>query len=422
MLSGNLYEIKKYVDSIKDAVALELSELEKICIDGRNREKDPVPIYFTKWRVKKPESVFLKTKRKNKSYQDLSDYGGMRLLCLFEQDILKVHDFLLGVLVEKKYDLHECNVYNFSVHDDLFYGLKESTEKHFPGNSINVEEKQSGYKSIHYLAYSEKNVIIEIQLRTLVQDVWGELEHTLSYKKGYVHPYIKKSFLFLATELQNIDDLLSHLREIGEKEAAGKKYSSHKDKPLFYFEYEDQIYPSLFVENDSIREKHEKYLRVIKKLLAGDECAKKVRTAYVELSSAIMRDFSCEKLDYWFQMEEAFLLFCEASYDQALEKYTEILNSYPDRYCVYYRMGELYFIKEQSEEALNCFDIAELLLDQNDDNHSRNRYRIKSRLAFIYWSLGEEYIDIAIKEIAGAEKIYYSNKGHLYLLSNDISL
>ncbi|NTV25810.1 MAG: hypothetical protein HGB01_06330 [Chlorobiaceae bacterium] len=411
MRNGTLDEIREYVSDIKPRYEAEFIELEKMFFDARGDGESPVPIYSSKWRIKSPESVFLKTKRKGRSYKGVTDYGGLRLLCLFERDIVAVHDYLLRVFLERKYDLHELIIYNFDKKSDLYDALIKSEEKHYPGHSILVDSKVSGYKSIHYLVNTSDDLYIEFQLRTLVQDVWGELEHALSYKTGSAHPYIKKSFLLLAKELQNIDDMLSYLRDVADKEAAGKRYMNGRERPKFYFEYEDELLPKILKRGGDKYAEYKEYCVGVKKALRneGDD---KMHAMYENIKKAMSEDdLGDPNVWYWLLMESAFMDFYDLRYDDAIQKYKSVLRKFPERYCVYYRMGELYFNKEMNEVALSCFDEAENILENSGDRDILNQYRIRFWLAYIYWQLGGDYIGTAIKEIEAAESIYLENKG-----------
>jgi len=411
MSKGTLEEIETHISEIAPKIEATLEHLEKECIKGRDRSENPIPIYLTKWRVKKPNSVYLKTKRKNENFKRFTDYGGLRLLCLFEQDIVRVYDFFLEVLKENNYQLKECYGYNWDGQSDQFFVLNKITEKTFPGYSLRPEKKLSGYKSIHCLVVTKEDLIIEVQLRTLVQDVWSELEHTLSYKKGSVHPHIKKSFSLLSKDLENIDELFSHLRDISDKEKGGKTFSNHKIGPKCHFEYEDELFPKKILINDITRDIYNKYWDFIAdgKKNGYDidfPWFQEAKKELEKLKDALKSQESDPTTTYWLDMEDAFILFCETKYDESIAKYTEIKNNTPDRYCVYYRLGELYFIKEESEMALNYFDKSETLLEKSEKHNTYNHFLIKSRLALTYWSLGDEYIDISIQEALAAKELY----------------
>lgn len=428
MKSGTLEEIRNYINDIEPLVTEEIKQIEELCIKGRDNAIDRIPIYFIKSRVKKSDSTFLKTKRKGKSYKDFTDYGGVRLLCLFERDMMSVHDYLLRSLSEKEFDLYECNFYNFDENEELYKKLCQSIEQYYPGHFMIKEDRVSGYKSIHYLVCRDGAVVIEIQLRTLIQDVWGELEHALSYKKGRVNPYIKKSFALLAKELQNIDNMLSYLNDIALRENAGREFEKYKERPGYYAEYEDELIPDIFIGHSLVKSEYEKYRKLIRNYLPTDEWANKARKVYKNINKAIEGDsgISDSKLLYWLDMENAFISFCEASYDDSFTLYNKVLGYCHDKYCVYYRLGELYFVYGRNDEALNYFDKADSILQGNDKCDHMNKLRIKMRMAYVYWTIGDEYIDVAVKQIEDAEQIYKKfsrsnecdSKMHNVLLNN----
>jgi tetratricopeptide (TPR) repeat protein len=279
---------------------------------------------------------------------------------------------------------------------------------------LRAEKKLSGYKSIHSLIVTKEGFIIEVQLKTLVQDVWSELEHTLSYKKGSVHPHIKKSFSLLSKDLENIDELFSHLRDISDKEKGGEVFSNHKIGPKCYFDYEDDLLPKSILEKEHIREHYDKYLSVIsegkKKGYNIDLPWVLIARSELEMIREAIGDSESDSIiRYWIDMEDAFVVFCESQYDDAISKYMKIKEYAPERYCVHYRLGEVYFIKGESEIALNYFDKSEELLEASDKHNNYNHFLIKSRLALTYWSLGDEYIDISIQEALAAKDIYDKN-------------
>lgn len=431
MSYGILDEIKKYISSVDVKYKEEFLKLEDEFASARDNIEAPVPIYFSKWRVKKPESAYLKVKRKGRSYKTLTDYGGMRLLCLFESDMVKIHDFLLSLFIEMEYDLYECIIYNFDRKGDMYFALKQSEQKHFPGHFMSSDSKMSGYKSIHYLVYTKEGLYIEVQLRTLVQDVWGELEHALSYKNGSAHPHIKKSFYLLAKDLENVDDMLSYLKDLEEKERAANTYSDEKERPTFYFEYEEDLLPMCFLKVSDIYEKHKEYRDCIDKAMrcATNESYFEVRRIYEDICDVVLEKYSDDPLlDYWLKMEDAFIDYGGLKCEDAIKKYIDILVNYPERYCVYYRIGQIYLIKEKIADALSCFDEASSLLEKDKGKNILNQFRIRNLLAYTYWQLGSGYIDISICEIEKAEKIYNENinsgifrKDHYFNLINNIA-
>ena len=60
----------------------------------------------------------------------------------------------------------------------------------FSSFGCEIENHDKGYRSVHYLlekVIEKKNVLVEVQVRTLYDEAWGEIDHRLHY------PYYKKS-------------------------------------------------------------------------------------------------------------------------------------------------------------------------------------------------------------------------------------
>jgi len=123
------------------------------------------PIEFVTGRVKRISSIIEKAKRLNVPMEQIQtgieDIAGIRIMCQFVEDIHRVAAMIrarkdLTVLYEKDY------ITNY---------------------------KESGYRSFHLIveypvqtALGSKNVLAEIQIRTLAMNFWATIEHSLNYK------------------------------------------------------------------------------------------------------------------------------------------------------------------------------------------------------------------------------------------------
>lgn len=407
-------DVEKYIQEIKPQLQQALRTLDEIIIDGRDEKN--VPIYLTKYRIKSIDSTYLKTKRKRKtSLEEITDFAGIRILCLFEKDIFDTHEFIINTLNEKNYNIAEFKIFNWTDKHKIDY-FTNYARKAFPEIKINEDNKKSGYKSIHYVLeqeFNKKNYAIEIQLRTLLQDVWGELEHSLSYKKGDIHPHIRKSFELLARDLETNDILMSNLREISDKELCGAKYTNEKSGPTNYFSYEEKLLPPFF-KVDPVKSLYEKYWGIIKKANPRERKKEWIVEALKSYDAILKKISAAEaknpEVAYWTDMERAFLHFCAGEYDQSLAIYRQLREKYNNRYCIYFRIGEIEILNGNIERALAAFDESERLISAECEIDYYNKYRIKLILALTYWMLGPEYIDIAIEEIIEAQYIVESNK------------
>jgi putative GTP pyrophosphokinase len=125
------------------------------------------PIEFVTGRVKKISSIIEKTQRngidESRIEEEMEDIAGLRIMCQFQDDIYSVVNIL------RQRDGRD---------------LKVVYEKDYIKN-----EKASGYKSYHMVikypvqtAYGEKEILAEIQIRTLAMNFWATIEHSLNYK------------------------------------------------------------------------------------------------------------------------------------------------------------------------------------------------------------------------------------------------
>ena len=126
------------------------------------------PISSIKSRLKRTESIAEKLAKNNHPFtiesieKNVRDVAGIRVICNYIDDIYSIADALLAQddvrLIEKK---------------DYISSPKEN-----------------GYRSLHlivsipvFLAKSRKEVMVEVQIRTIAMDFWASLEHQIKYKK-----------------------------------------------------------------------------------------------------------------------------------------------------------------------------------------------------------------------------------------------
>lgn len=406
-----------------------LSDLERSIISDRDDLEKKLPVYLTKWRVKSINSIYLKTKRKSdrtkndciNSVEDITDYAGLRILCLFEQDLIIVNEYLVKEFLPKLITkIKTIKLFNWKESNKLQENLINTLNLlkiKFPDADIipiNMLDKERGYKSIHYVVYvSHCNKIypVEIQARTLLQDVWGELEHALVYKRGNVNPHIQKSFYLLSRDLETSDMLMTHLRNIRDREKGVEDFAKKRTGPYKNLGYEKDLIPDIFKPEGKfwsdfkIFDDHSISDRIPENLV---EWTDKFTSFYEKIFDALSgQDTKDEKVKYWLDAEKAFLHFVKGEFEEAKKKYNDIINSknWKNKYYVpYFRLGEIKFIEGDIEGALVDFDISEEILSRYPKPNSVNAYRIKVKLAHLYWQLGNEYLKLALEEINEAKK------------------
>lgn len=90
--------------------------------------------------------------------------------------------------------------------------------EHFDKGESLIEEERFGYQSVHYLITLENirtslpeyerftNALVEVQVRTILQHTWAEIEHDIQYKSSATIPRdIKRRFMSLAGLLEIAD-------------------------------------------------------------------------------------------------------------------------------------------------------------------------------------------------------------------------
>lgn len=423
-------QVCDYREKLRADIDGQLRNLEDSLIIGRDQQQ--VPIYLTKWRVKSTDSIYLKTKRKsNKSLDEFTDIGGLRILCMFEQSLGPVHNFLIKTLHDKSFKLREFNVFNW--HDNSFTeALKTEVDKFYQEYESELEGRQGKYKSIHYVVsrqIGDNNCQIEIQLRTLIQDVWAELEHALVYKQPSVHPHVKRSFDLLARDLETSDLLITYLKDVCEKERLAEQISLKRTGPYRIFWYEKDIVPEVFTANSAIKplfERYETAASANRGSALSRDFTKTLDELYSEIQTKLqVSDVGNWKVKYWLDMEKAFLCFCKGDYSGAISIYERIIKRGTEQYVPYFRLGEIRFFLGEIEKALVAFDKCEELLSRSGGgSFQADSYRLKVKLANIYWLMGEDYCNIALLEIEQAEQFFneHYNNTAFFSKADELSL
>lgn len=168
-------------------------------------KEENVRVHAIHYRVKKLDSLVEKIASKADKYstlEDVTDLCGLRIITYLESDVDKVNEILRTHLV-----------------------IDEN-------NSVDKRKKEAdefGYKSLHLVVtlpndwlkspiYKPcKDLKAEIQIRSILQHAWAEIEHDLGYKSNEPVPYdLKRGFNRLAAGLESADaefDRLVKLKE-----------------------------------------------------------------------------------------------------------------------------------------------------------------------------------------------------------------
>lgn len=157
---------------------------------------DNVSLMHITHRIKTIDSVKGKLERKPDLYSspdDIYDILGFRVICYFLNDV----DLTAKLISE-----------NFRV------DRKKSKDKRQL-----IDAKSFGYVAVHYVcslpeSYGElSSLLFEIQIKTILQHSWAEIEHDLGYKTEVEVPRnIRRSFSKAASLLEVADDIFAGIR------------------------------------------------------------------------------------------------------------------------------------------------------------------------------------------------------------------
>lgn len=194
-----------------------LNALVRGTIESLLRKAD-IGVLSVSGRAKAIESFAEKIDRKgyDNPTQQMTDLCGIRVITFIEEDVDRVCEVIKR---------------SFNVHSDK--SLNKSDE---------LEVDRFGYRSVHFVCDLGKkrtglpeyelynNMLFEIQVRTVLQHAWAEIEHDRSYKfSGALPSALKRRFHLVAGMLELADrefnsiaqELETYSKEVAEKTKKG---------------------------------------------------------------------------------------------------------------------------------------------------------------------------------------------------------
>lgn len=215
-------------------------EIEKIVT--KLIEVNGIPVHSITSRVKDKNSYLkkCKTKEYEDATKDLMDFAGIRIIAYINSDVKSICK-----IIRKEFEIDDENSEN-------------KAEK--------LEVDQFGYLSHHFIAklnehrkkltehQNYRELKCEIQIRTLLQHAWAEIEHDKNYKfSGELPEHIKRRFYLIAGSLELLDrefqnisnDIEKYEKSVKVKTAKGefdiaidstslREYFSNSDYSMYY--------------------------------------------------------------------------------------------------------------------------------------------------------------------------------------------
>lgn len=155
------------------------------------------------------EKIIRKTEDRRKKYgqdfnftldnykDEITDLVGIRVIHIFKEDWQEIHNF-----ITKMWNVKEI-VANIRKGDNI---------KTFEELGIEVCSRLSGYRSVHYLVESyptTEKVITEVQVRTIFEEGYGEIDHQLRYSLNEIPEILEQNLMLLNRIAGSSDEMAS---------------------------------------------------------------------------------------------------------------------------------------------------------------------------------------------------------------------
>jgi len=183
-----------YVDKMKELVAELL-------------EENNIKVHSIESRVKERPSLERKLRRSGANYSELihvTDKCGVRIITHYADDVYDVYE--VAKVIESEFAIDLAN----------------SVDK-----NLQLDPDKFGYISLHYVATISDtkmqlteyrryvDCVVEIQIRSILQHAWAEIEHDLGYKSEQAVPRdIRRRFSRLAGLLEIADSEFEGIRDV----------------------------------------------------------------------------------------------------------------------------------------------------------------------------------------------------------------
>ncbi|MFG3282690.1 GTP pyrophosphokinase family protein [Streptomyces sp. NPDC048111] len=199
---------RKYLEPARESAARALTEH----LDVELPEIERVRVKVSPGRVKGKERTWRKLELPKyegriKSLEDIptviDDLVGLRVTCNNKSDVQRVVDIV-------------ASLKSFKTGSEPVLEQEQDSFRDYLSNP-----KESGYRAIHFnlctsvpAGLRRKVVTCELQVRTLLQDGWGELTHEDTYKPGSAPPALVETLSRrIADLLAAVDDIAQDLRQ-----------------------------------------------------------------------------------------------------------------------------------------------------------------------------------------------------------------
>ena len=323
---------------------------------------NPKPVY--KSRIKSFDSYYSKLLRlKSQEAKEanklvcLTDMMGIRIICAFLQDISTVEN-----QIKKTYQIKEIehkgnpnNVREFGYESThILIGI--------PADCLNLDEIED--EEIRNLPIPE-NLVCEIQVRTILQDAWAEVEHELIYKQEFT-PFdapLRRKLASVNASLNLADIIFQEIRDYQEKlqkEVAERRTSFYEQADFITDSENKDLKPKTEEIKDINRVSPFVYGTIDDMILAAIHAhnegdipqAIKIYTAILENENANTNDVVLSVI----HKHRGMAYFAQNDYEKSLDDFKKSFEYDPKSFRSVYYEGIVYSVMGNNDAAIECFN------------------------------------------------------------------
>lgn len=366
--------------------------IQKIHLDLKKILSENSINFSIKYRVKSFDSYYEKLVRliNNNEHKQLTDIFALRIICPFLEDV-----DIVSEIISSNFDIIE----------------KEQ-------KGADYTFKEFGYESIHFLIplpefekftkMPNSTMVYEIQLRTILQDAWAEVEHELIYKFNLskYNSSIKRKMASLNASLTLSDIIFQEIREYN------KELSLKEEKRR------DSIIDKIGnIDNFNLMKSNSSH--------SSEKGFAQIKDIEIEKNNLLENQNKIPvKMKYGDKLEELIVEGLNAhsnnEIEKAIEIYSVILRRKPDlpiRSIIYNHRGMAYFFKSKYLKAIKDFSRA---IDYDNKNYRAFNNRGKTYRYLKEYELALKDFNHSLSRNANQKESLY-NRALTYFDIDDFS-
>ncbi|MGG7144145.1 RelA/SpoT domain-containing protein [Clostridium nigeriense] len=221
IIKDNNIDVEVLKDIYNDFVDYEVSYENQADFIANILRSQPM-VHSVKSRIKEPnrliEKIIRKTEDRKLKYgnnfqfaldnykNEINDLIGIRVIHIFKDQWQDIHEFITKTwkVIEVTANVREG----------------DNTKK-FEELNIEVRSRISGYRSVHYLVElnftHEYTTIAEIQVRTIFEEGYGEIDHLLRYSHYQIPEILASNLLLFNRIVGSADEMASLINDLSKE-------------------------------------------------------------------------------------------------------------------------------------------------------------------------------------------------------------